>query len=137
MMNTQELQRINAISIVEPDLNNNVLPEWTQLLNQFQGISLKQLENYALMRRFDTKYLVPEKQLFQILRKLTHTYSVLEVNATRLNPYQTTYYDTPDFLFFRQHHNGIRNRCKVRTRTYLSSAASFWRSNKKQPMTSA
>ena len=125
MMNIQELQQINALSIIEPELKSSVLPEWKQLLNQFPGISLKDLEKYALMRRFDTKFVVPERQLFQILRKMTTSYSVLEVNGTRLNPYHTTYYDTPDYLFFRQHHNGLRNRCKVRTRTYLSSAASF------------
>lgn len=124
-MYTTELQRINSVSIIEPDLYYNDLPEWKQLLNDMPWITLDQLQEYSLMRRFDTKYLVPEKQLLQILSKITSSYSVLKVNGMRLTPYQTTYYDTSDFLFFRQHHNGIRKRCKVRTRTYLSTDDSF------------
>jgi hypothetical protein len=35
------------------------------------------------------------------------------------------YYDTPDFLCYRQHHSGKRNRFKVRKREYVESHLSF------------
>ncbi len=77
------------------------------------------------MRRFDTKYLVPEKELLKIIHNIAPAYSVLEVKNIRLNPYMTTYYDSSDFLLYHQHHNGLRNRSKVRTRTYLSTDKTF------------
>lgn len=118
MINTMDLQQKTT---AYPQAH----PQWNCLLKRMPWVTLDQLQEYALMRRFDTKYLVQEAQLLPILEKLTGSYSVLEVNGVRLNPYHTTYYDTQDFLFFRQHHNGVRNRFKVRTRTYLSTEDSF------------
>lgn len=125
MINTTDLQRNDAAPMPGAVAGSIILPVWKQFLQKMSWVNLEQLKEYSLMRRFDTKYLVPEAELLPILSSIASTYSVLEVNGVRLNPYQTTYYDTSDFLFFRQHHNGVRNRCKVRTRTYLSTEASF------------
>jgi hypothetical protein len=46
---------------------------------------------------------------------------VLEVNGVRLQHYQTLYFDTPDFRLYQQHHNGQRDRFKLRVRSYLDS----------------
>ena len=66
-----------------------------------------------------------EKTLLSILKETVSSYSILEVEGICLNPYITTYYDSPDFRFYHQHHSGLRKREKVRTRTYLSCQQSY------------
>jgi hypothetical protein len=125
MIMIDELPRINTTPINQPASDLVRFTEWETLINNMARIDLNQLQAYALMRRFDKKYLVTEKALLSILAETISSYSVLEVEKSCLNPYITTYYDSPDFKFYRQHHSGMRKRVKVRTRTYLSSDQSF------------
>ena len=125
MIKVEELPNVNTNFSAETNINFPFLSDWETLLRNMPKIKLNQLQDYSLMRRFDTKYLVPENELLNIIHSISSSYSVLEVNNIRLNQYLTTYYDSSDFLFYRQHHNGTRNRCKVRTRTYLSSDKTF------------
>lgn len=103
----------------------------THLLAQFEPISLADMERVALLDRTDTKYLMRASQLEHALRQLTAQYWVLEVNGTRLNHYQTLYFDTRDFALYRQHHNGLRSRYKVRIREYVNSDQAFWEVKRK------
>lgn len=120
-----ELHSNNTTFKNKVDINYTVLPDWEQLLNSMPCINLDQLQAYSLMRRYDSKYLVPEKALIKIVQRITDSYFVLEVENIRLSPYCTTYYDSSDFMFYRQHHSSIRKRVKVRTRTYLSTDKSY------------
>ena len=43
----------------------------------------------------------------------------------RMQRYKTRYYDTPDFEFYHQHHNGQRDRFKLRVRSYLDTEHDF------------
>lgn len=96
------------------------------LLQRFDAIHLSEMDHVALFRRTDTKYLMSEEQLSRALAHLTGHYRILEVNGRRLQRYQTLYFDTPDLALYRQHHNGWRNRYKVRERAYVDSALAFW-----------
>jgi hypothetical protein len=42
-----------------------------------------------------------------------------------LNRYQTLYFDTPDFRCYSEHHNGKRNRFKIRKREYIENHISY------------
>ncbi|MFN2132576.1 MAG: carbohydrate-binding domain-containing protein, partial [Anaerolineae bacterium] len=75
--------------------------------------------------RTDVKYLLSEEQLLCALAGLTGAYRVLEIEARRLHGYRTIYFDTPDLALYRQHHNGWRERYKVRERTYTDSDLTF------------
>jgi len=101
------------------------------LLAQFEPISLAEMAGVALLDRTDTKYLMGVSQLAHALRQLSAQYWVLEVNGTRLNQYQTLYFDTRDFALYRQHHNGLRSRYKVRIREYVNSDQAFWEVKRK------
>jgi hypothetical protein len=79
------------------------------------------MHNVALLRRVDTKYVLSEAQLYQALTRLTADYDVLEIEGRRLHRYRTLYFDTPDFALYRQHHDGWRDRYKVRSRVYVDS----------------
>jgi hypothetical protein len=96
-----------------------------EALQRFTPISLDEMENMALLRRIDTKYVLSEAQLYRALGHLTADYRVLEIEGQRQQRYQTLYFDTPDFALYRQHHDGWRSRYKVRSRVYADSGLAF------------
>ena len=73
----------------------------------------------------DTKFVFHQSFLPQILKGLENHYQVLEINGKRMSTYQTRYLDTQDFRFYQEHHNGMRDRVKVRLRKYLDSDLCF------------
>jgi hypothetical protein len=95
------------------------------ILQRFQPISIQEMDSVRLMNRTDTKFLVSRLELDELLHGLSDRYRVLEVEGVRLNRYRTLYFDTADFLCYRQHHSGKRNRFKVRKREYVESRLSF------------
>lgn len=97
-----------------------------QALGQFSSIGLEQMDAVALMDRTDVKYLLTVHQLQAALGALSRDYWALVVNETRLSGYETVYFDTPDFALYLQHHNGRRQRYKVRTRHYVETNQSFF-----------
>jgi len=99
--------------------------DFGRVLRRFTPISLTQMRNVALLRRVDTKYVLSEAQLYQALTRLTADYDVLEIEGRRLHRYRTLYFDTPDFALYRQHHDGRRDRYKVRSRVYVDSGRAF------------
>ncbi len=96
------------------------------ILNLFEPIDLAQMDAVKLMDRQETKYAFHIQQLPQLLEALTEDYFVLEVNGIKNSAYTSLYYDTPDFFLYHQHHNGRRNRYKIRHRTYLESGLGFF-----------
>jgi hypothetical protein len=99
--------------------------EICNILRTFEPTSLEEMKWTRLLKRVDTKYLFHESLLPEILRSLSKDYYALEVDGVRLQRYKTRYYDTPDFELYRQHHNGQRDRFKLRVRSYLNSEAEF------------
>ena len=95
------------------------------ILKRFEPISLQEMDSVRLMNRTDTKFMVSRAQLEDMLLHLGANYRILEVGAARVNRYQTLYFDTVDFRCYREHHNGKRNRFKIRKREYVESRLSF------------
>ncbi|MGC9394902.1 MAG: polyphosphate polymerase domain-containing protein [Anaerolineae bacterium] len=95
------------------------------ILQRFTPIGLEQMQDAALLRRIDTKYVLSETQLYHALARLTVDYRVLEIEGQRQQHYQTFYFDTPDFALYRQHHDGWRSRYKVRSRVYADCGLAF------------
>ncbi len=83
------------------------------------------MDGVELMNRTDTKFVVSLEQLISILQEVKNTYRILEIDGVRFSRYETLYYDTDDFLFYTRHHNGKRNRWKIRKRSYVESSISF------------
>ena len=94
-------------------------------INDFSPISLAEMDRVALMNRTDPKFILKKDLLLEIFPEIKSSYAVLEVGGFRLNRYNSMYYDTPGFDFFKDHHRGKRGRAKVRIRTYVESALSF------------
>jgi len=96
------------------------------LINDFETISLEQLDQVKLLDRQDTKFVFNQAQLPLILEKIKPFYKILEIENCSVFKYDNTYFDTDDFLFYRQHHNENRNRFKVRLRKYSSNSNPFF-----------
>ena len=96
-----------------------------QILQQFEPISLKEMDNVKLMNRTDTKFLFTTIQFETIMNEVMNHYRILEVQGKRLNRYKTLYYDTIDKDLYAEHHNGKLNRYKIRHRTYVESDIGF------------
>ena len=95
------------------------------LLSRFESHGLSDINKANLMHRVDTKYLLPIRDLKQLLLLLAPSYSVLEIDNTMLFSYQSTYYDTSSLKLYRMHHNGKKNRFKIRLRRYLDSGDQY------------
>ena len=101
------------------------MSELIKQISLFEPISLSEMDSVKLMNRSDTKFVFSNQTLLQTLPKLQGYYRVLEIENIRLSSYQSLYYDTEDFQFYHQHHNGKTNRNKVRYREYIDSGISF------------
>jgi len=89
-------------------------------------VTLDELDTVRLLDRKDTKFVFNQIHLPLILEKVKPFYKILEINNDRVFTYDNTYFDTNDFLFYNQHHNGEKKRFKIRSRTYSSTNQSFF-----------
>ena len=89
------------------------------------------MSSIRLMNRIDTKFITNYSTLLKLLEMTTSEYYAQELNGDRVNPYLTTYWDTPAHLFYMSHHDGHYPRKKVRVRTYLESDITFLEVKKK------
>jgi VTC domain len=96
-----------------------------EILQRFAPISLDEMDGVSLMNRTDTKFMMHKNDLADILSKLPTAYRILEVNGERESKYETLYYDSENFLFYRRHHAGKKNRYKIRKRKYVESNLTF------------
>lgn len=95
------------------------------ILERFQPISLAEMQSVKLMNRVDTKYLVSRSMLPQILERLCDRYFI-QTNAGRhIFHYNTLYYDTPDVVMYRVHHDQKLHRQKLRARIYCDTQECF------------
>jgi hypothetical protein len=96
------------------------------LVNTFRALTLNELDKVKLLNRKDTKYVFTQSQLPSILEQLIPSYKILEIENERVFIYDTIYFDTHDFKFYTQHHNGNKKRYKIRSRTYQNTGQSFF-----------
>ena len=83
------------------------------------------LEARALLRRVDTKFVVPVAALDALVDPIVGAYAALQVPTGVLALYQSTYFDTDDLRCFHDHRRGRRPRHKVRIRHYPDRGVSF------------
>lgn len=101
------------------------LQQIEQRIDQLTPITLDDIENVALLNRVDTKYLMTETHLLAVLAEIGDRYDVLVVNDHRMGRYTTQYFDTAGLSMYFDHHNGRRDRYKVRVRSYEHSGIAF------------
>ncbi len=102
------------------------IKDFMEHLDQFETISLEEMDCVKLLDRMDTKFLFHKWQLPYILEMARPDHRVLTINGARVSGYESHYFDTPDYEMYLRHHNGKANRHKVRFRTYLDSETRYF-----------
>lgn len=95
------------------------------VLKEFYPITLKEMDKVKLMDRHDTKFIFKPELLPNILYDIKNYYNVLEVENKRIQNYSSLYFDTDNFKFYLDHHNGKMNRHKIRFREYSDTDLHF------------
>ncbi len=99
------------------------IEQYIQQINQDHFRSIEDLPlNIFAEKRYDTKLIITEKTALEFLRKLHRDWKILTVSNKSIVGYETCYYDTPDFQFYRAHKQGKRKRFKIRIREYETGA---------------
>lgn len=101
------------------------MPDLHDILERFEPITLAEMQSVKLMNRIDTKYLVPRSMLPQVLARLSDHYFVQANADRRYAHYNTLYYDTPDAVMYRIHHDRKLLRQKLRARIYCDTQEAF------------
>ena len=83
------------------------------------------MDSVKLMNRIDTKFVFEIELLKKALQEIKEYYYILEIKGLRMSAYRSLYFDTDEFKFYYEHHNGKTNRNKVRYREYLESGLCF------------
>ncbi|MCD8265534.1 MAG: polyphosphate polymerase domain-containing protein [Prevotellaceae bacterium] len=94
-------------------------------VEQLLPISLEEMSEIRLMNRTDMKYVSNKTRLAELLELARGKYYAQFHEGDYIAPYMTTYWDTADYLFYMEHHNGRSPRQKVRVRTYVDSDLTF------------
>ena len=102
------------------------MTDLTATLSDFAPISLAQMDHVKLLNRIDTKFIIHSTELQGYLKLISDSYNLLTIDGCAIQQYETLYYDTPGFLLYHMHHNGKRNRYKLRCRRYVNSGISFF-----------
>lgn len=93
----------------------------SEILNQFEPITLQEMDGVKLMDRTDTKFTFNINELPAILNEAKNHYKIVDIEGNRISRYKTLYFDTPDFSLYNKHHCGKLNRYKIRHRIYVES----------------
>lgn len=92
----------------------------------FRPIGLKDLNHKAeMLERLDNKYVVSAGDLKIALKAFSQSFDMLEIHGERAFEYDTCYFDDSQVSCYRHHHQGRRNRAKVRMRRYVGTDLCF------------
>lgn len=98
----------------------------SQLVGRFSSIGLEQLNAKAsMLERLDNKYVVRKTELRGALALLAADFDVLEIDGRRDFTYETCYFDDENSSSYFDHHQGRRQRFKVRVRKYTDAQLCF------------
>ena len=97
----------------------------TEILNEYDSITLDEMRSIRLMNRIDTKFVTTVPMLRQLLLLAKDDYFVQESQGERISPYYTLYFDTPDCKMYNRHEAGHFSRQKVRVRSYVNAGLNF------------
>lgn len=113
------LRRASGTTPVHTDLQ-----AW--LLSRFRPIRLAELNaESAMLERLDNKYVVHLSVLQRVVGFLTEHFDILEIEGKRSFTYETLYFDDAQRTCYFEHHQGRRQRCKIRVRKYTDTRSCF------------
>ena len=102
-----------------------ITSELMAAFGEFERVPLEELLEGAQMERVDRKFPFHISEVTKILEGLAGSYKIVKAAGSVVSPYDSLYFDTTDYLFFRKHHNGFLNRDKIRYRSYPRTHTTF------------
>lgn len=96
------------------------------LIQEFNSVSLEDIETVKLMNRIDIKFMMRIEDAYDLLSGIKDYYSVLQIESQRIGYYHSVYYDTEDLRMFHDHVTGRYPRYKVRERCYSQNNQKFF-----------
>jgi hypothetical protein len=94
--------------------------------HKLNPVSLDALNKKApMLTRLDNKYIIHAPALQKAVDLFRAHFDILEINHLRLFTYDTCYFDDEDLTSYHSHHQGRRQRIKIRTRKYLEADSCF------------
>ena len=106
-------------------VKNTLSDTLTAALATLPQTNLGALDAVQLMRRFDTKYVVPESWLPQLVEAMAQHAHVLSVAGDVECRYDNLYFELPGDQFLQDHLRGKARRMKIRKRRYASNDMTF------------
>lgn len=94
-------------------------------LRTFDTATSQQLAECSLLRRTDTKFVLPRTQLARVLDKLQPHFRLVYSRECPVASYRNLYFDTKSQCLYHMHRNGMHPRFKVRIRQYVERELSF------------
>lgn len=95
------------------------------IINTFLPISLSEMNGVKLLNRTDTKFVTTIDKLRLLLAMARGDYFAQEIDGSRIAPYYTVYFDTPDQAMYNVHQDGYARRQKLRIRSYVDSHLNY------------
>lgn len=115
------------MSALETVFNTRPVPApaaFEAMLSTLPTVDLAVLQDSAdLQVRRDRKYILPPELISDVIDQRRADLCVLDIADQRAFGYESVYFDTPALDSYRSSAFGRRHRFKVRTRSYLDSAA--------------
>lgn len=106
-------------------LCSKIFSDMTEILTQYDPITLDEMKDIRLMNRIDTKFVTTVPVLCQLLEKAREDYFVQETGGLRISPYYTLYFDTETCAMYNRHEAGHLVRQKLRIRSYVDAGLNF------------
>lgn len=126
MKTTEDLPRYQPWTVAREAWVCDTTPQGLFLqAEEFDPISLEEMDGVALLNRMDTKFIMTVGQLLNALEVLQSDYRILCIGGHRLHHYHTLYFDTHDFKLYNLHMNDHADRYKVRCREYVDSNKAY------------
>jgi len=103
-----------------------MITESLPAIERMEPITLEEMDSIKLLNRVDSKFLTTEKTLERALEMAADKgYRALVIEGSKISPYDTLYYDTPELRMYTEHRRGKLTRKKVRVRTYVATGITF------------
>jgi len=113
--------------------NHSLTKALAAALTALPKTDLNALNAVQLMRRFDTKYVVPESWLPELAEAMSGHAHVLSVSGVEQCRYDNLYYELPGDQFLQDHLRGKARRMKIRKRRYASNGLVFLEVKERMP----
>ena len=90
------------------------------------SVTLAQLDEAQLHDREESKVILRTADVPEALSRLASDYLILDHEGERLQGYCNEYFDSVELRNYHEHHNQRGRRMKLRYRTYMNSALTFF-----------